>query len=70
MLQPLHTIGLVIFVPQPLHNLTRQSSTPDLSEHFQQFWKRWSTECLQTRQTTSKWQTSQDTIKEGSPQFD
>ncbi|KAI4472723.1 hypothetical protein M0802_016545 [Mischocyttarus mexicanus] len=45
---------------------SRLSHFQRIQERFQQFWKRWSAECLQAHQTTSKWQTSQDTIKKGS----
>ncbi|XP_043493624.1 uncharacterized protein LOC122518642 [Polistes fuscatus] len=45
---------------------SRLSHFQRIQERFQQFWKRWSTECLQPHQTTSKWQTSKNDIREGS----
>ncbi|XP_043496460.1 uncharacterized protein LOC122520465 [Polistes fuscatus] len=45
---------------------SRLSHFQRIQERFQQFWRRLSTECLQAHQTTSKWQTSQNDIREGS----
>ncbi|XP_043494154.1 uncharacterized protein LOC122519056 [Polistes fuscatus] len=45
---------------------SRLSHFQRIQERFQQFWRRWSTECLQAHQTTSKWQTSQNDIRKGS----
>ncbi|XP_074101283.1 uncharacterized protein LOC141528903 [Cotesia typhae] len=47
-------------------NESRLSQFQRIQERFQQFWNRWSTECLSAHQSISKWRNQQDDIKLGS----
>ncbi|XP_074112202.1 uncharacterized protein LOC141535931 [Cotesia typhae] len=47
-------------------NESRLSQFQRIQERFQQFWNRWSTECLSAHQSISKWRNQQDDIKIGS----
>ncbi|XP_074096713.1 uncharacterized protein LOC141525910 [Cotesia typhae] len=47
-------------------NESRLSQFQRIQERFQQFWNRWSAECLSAHQSISKWRNQQDDIKLGS----
>ncbi|XP_074114130.1 uncharacterized protein LOC141537182 [Cotesia typhae] len=47
-------------------NESRPSQFQRIQERFQQFWNRWSAECLSAHQSISKWRYQQDDIKLGS----